>query len=112
MNPAIWVAFLYIHCCPFQHIWVIYLHDPQHTSLDTTSDQESHLEEDKLVPPFMEKVHWELEIHFSIVQEGASFLMRHISQIRDSVQVPWQAFTELSLLAIGISENQLIYQPI
>jgi len=87
VNPGIWAAFLCIHHCPFRHSCGIYPHHPDNTLLATTSNHELAQEEDKIALPFVEEVHWVVHFCFSLM-EAASLLMRHLAQVRDTMQVP------------------------
>jgi len=107
-NPVIWAAFLCIHHCPFLHTCGIHPQDPQNTWLATTSNDKLGQDEDEIAQPVVEGVHWGGDFHFC-VREGVSLLMRHLHQVWDTAQVHWQALAEMSLSAIGISENQPKY---
>jgi len=92
-----------VHHCPFWHTCGIYPHYPQKTSLATTSNDELCQEEDKIAQPFVEEVHWAVHCCFSLLA-GTSLLMRHLGQVRDTLQVPWHALSKMSRSAMRKSE--------
>jgi len=104
VNPGIWAAFLCVHHCPFLHTCGIYPHDPQNTSFATASIDELGQEEGKMAPPLAKAVHWGMQCHFCL-RERASLLMCHLCQVRDTLQVCWQALAEMSLSVIRKWEN-------
>jgi hypothetical protein len=57
------------------------------TSLGTTSNDQLAQEVDKVALLFVEEVHWAVYFRFSLL-DGESLLMRHLGQVRDTLQDP------------------------
>jgi len=102
VNPGICAKFLCVHHSLFRHICGIYPHDPQ--KLHSPPLQwRTWPERGQNSTAFVEEVHWAVHFHFSF-QERASLLMHRLRQVRDTLQVPWQALAQMSFSAIRKSE--------
>jgi len=104
MNAALCTAFLCVHHCQSLYTCGIYLHDLGNTWLASTSNNTVGKEENQIIRPFVDEAHRALHFH-SCRLEGMFLLKCRHLQVRDTLQVCWQTLAEMSLLAIGKSEN-------
>jgi len=105
VNSGIWDAFLCVHHFPFWHTYAIYPHNQENTWSATTPADELVQEECNIAPHCGKEVHHAVRRDFSWVPEAAPRLIRCFAQVRDTLQVCWQALAEMSLSAIWNWEN-------
>jgi len=110
VDPGIWAAFLCVHQCPFLHTCGVYRHDYQNTQLAITSNNELRQNEDKIAPLFVQQVHRREHLLVSLVMERAPHMMHRLHRAQDNLQVPWQAFAEMSPSVIRKSDNPPNYR--
>jgi len=105
VNPVPWASFKFVQHCPFWHTCRIYPHALYNSLLPTTSDDAPGQEVDKIAPTFVVEVSWGVYIHYFLVPKDTPSMTCHLSHVQDNPQVCWQLLADMSLLAIGESEN-------
>ena len=101
MYAGIWAISVSVHYCLFLHTCGINQHYSQNSGLATTSNDEPYQEENKRTLHSVEELHWGVHCHFSLVCEGAPYMIRCLGWVSDIPLIHWQGLAVITISAIG-----------